>query len=283
MPWRATWSSMCSRNGSPVESFAAPLPSRSTRTRIWVSLVLRVTSAVLTMEFLSSQRLTQRVEQYTVFVRRADGYAQAIAHRRHVQILHQDALAPQALECAVRVGHANEEEVRLRGKNSHAWQRRQRLSERAAVGANARGLLLQNIQMLQKKERGSLREHVRFIGGAPLVELLDPLRPPGQIAEANAREAELGDRAQHDEVGELGQAPHEALAREGVVGLVQHDQPRRSADDLDDVFFRIEHTGRIVRIGNEYDRRLLLLHASQECARIERNIVAHRYRHRLHA
>src|ERR1700704_6584745 len=101
---------MCSRNGSPVVSFAAPLPSRSTRTRIWVSLVLRVTSAVLTMEFLwtqRSQRLLQRVEQYTVFIRRADGYAQAVVHRRHVEIFHQNALAPQAFERAVRIGHAN--------------------------------------------------------------------------------------------------------------------------------------------------------------------------------
>ena len=46
MPWRATWSSMCSRNGMPVASFATPLPSRFSRTRICVSLVLRSTSAV---------------------------------------------------------------------------------------------------------------------------------------------------------------------------------------------------------------------------------------------
>src|SRR3979411_1341055 len=107
---------MCSRNGSPVESFAAPLPSRSTRTRIWVSLVLRVTSAVLMMgRSLFSQRLAQRVEQYTVFIRSADGYAQAVAHRRHVEILHQDPLAAQAFEGAVGVGHANHPEIGLRG------------------------------------------------------------------------------------------------------------------------------------------------------------------------
>src|SRR5438093_2464575 len=81
--WRATWSSMCSRKGSPVESFASPLPSRLSRTRIRVSLVLRTISALR-----MSKRFLEGGEQYTVFVGRADRDPQAIAQSR-MQIPHQ--------------------------------------------------------------------------------------------------------------------------------------------------------------------------------------------------
>src|SRR5450631_4270567 len=40
-PWRATWSSMWSRNGTPVEMSAWPLPSRPMSTTIEVSRVMR--------------------------------------------------------------------------------------------------------------------------------------------------------------------------------------------------------------------------------------------------
>jgi hypothetical protein len=33
-PWRAIWSSMWSRKGTPVASFARPVPSRSSATRM---------------------------------------------------------------------------------------------------------------------------------------------------------------------------------------------------------------------------------------------------------
>jgi hypothetical protein len=44
-PWRAIWSSMWSKKPMPVASRAWPVPSRLTRTVIFVSAVLRVTSA----------------------------------------------------------------------------------------------------------------------------------------------------------------------------------------------------------------------------------------------
>src|SRR3990167_211553 len=62
-PCRATCSSMCSRNGSPVSIRATPRPSRFTETVIWVSLVLRDTSAcpqpleaLARIAFLDSER-----------------------------------------------------------------------------------------------------------------------------------------------------------------------------------------------------------------------------------
>src|SRR2546429_5414423 len=68
---------MCSRKGSPVDSFASPLPSTLSRTRIRVSLVLRTISALR-----MSKRFLEGGEQYTVFVGRADRDPQAIAQSR---------------------------------------------------------------------------------------------------------------------------------------------------------------------------------------------------------
>src|SRR5690606_36931974 len=50
-PCRAIWSSIWSRNGTPVSTFSRPVPSRLTATRIWVSLVFRVIAAVRRMGF----------------------------------------------------------------------------------------------------------------------------------------------------------------------------------------------------------------------------------------
>src|SRR2546421_2114760 len=100
MPWRATWSSICSRNGSPVLKRAAPLPSRSTRTRICVSLVLRTTSAARV-----SEGFMEGVEQYTVFLRRADRDAQALRERR-MELANQHTLARERFVAALGVRHA---------------------------------------------------------------------------------------------------------------------------------------------------------------------------------
>src|SRR3989442_12167786 len=108
--WRATWSSMCSRKGSPVDSFASPLPSTLSRTRIRVSLVLRTTSALR-----MSKRFLEGGEQYTVFVGRADRDAQAIA-QSWMQILHQHALPLQRFVSGLCPWHAHQEKVRLRRK-----------------------------------------------------------------------------------------------------------------------------------------------------------------------
>src|SRR3954467_9160209 len=126
---------MCSRNGRPVKSLAAPWPSRFTFTRIWVSLVLRVISACLTFT-RSSQRFPQCRKQYTVFVRRADVDAQAIVEPR-VEIAHQHALALERLIGCVGVPHAYQEEVRLGRKHPRSRQGRDGLAEQRAIGTDA--------------------------------------------------------------------------------------------------------------------------------------------------
>src|SRR5690606_30549803 len=45
-PWRAIWSSMCSRKGTPMAKFALPVPSRLTAALMRVSRVLRSTNAL---------------------------------------------------------------------------------------------------------------------------------------------------------------------------------------------------------------------------------------------
>src|SRR5205807_5831210 len=49
-PYRATCSSMWSRNASPVATLTLPRPSRATRAVSWVSLLLRTTSPVLLLK-----------------------------------------------------------------------------------------------------------------------------------------------------------------------------------------------------------------------------------------
>src|SRR5689334_7316869 len=91
-PWRATCSSMWSRNGTPVAICDLPFPSRLSLTPIFVSFVLRVTSAlrmaVLTPLAVRRARmgpggssfdgLFQCGEESGVLVRRADRDPQAI-------------------------------------------------------------------------------------------------------------------------------------------------------------------------------------------------------------
>src|SRR5438046_9915030 len=188
--WRATWSSMCSRKGSQVESFASPLPSTLSGTRIRVSLVLRTTSAVR-----MSKRFLEGGEQYTVFVGRADRDPQAIAQSR-MQIPHQHALPPQRLVSALRPRNAHQEKVRLRRKHRHAAEASERRAEHRALRPGPRRLLFEHLEPLQHEKRSRLGEHVDVVGLPYFVELLDPLRPAGEIAEADAGQAELGQRAQ---------------------------------------------------------------------------------------
>src|SRR5689334_2086396 len=105
---------MCSRNGMPVASCARPLPSSSTRTRIWVSFVLRTTSAVRI-----SERFFQRIEQNTVFLWRADRNAQRLRDPG-MQITDQHALVAQRLVGMVGVSHTHEKEVGARREHLHA-------------------------------------------------------------------------------------------------------------------------------------------------------------------
>src|SRR2546428_9515631 len=148
---------MCSRKGSPVESFASPLPSTLRRTRMRVSLVSRTTSAVR-----MSKRFLEGGEQYTVFVGRADRDPQAIAQSR-MQILHQHALPPQRFVGALRPWNAHQEKVRLRRTHRYAVEAGEGRAERRTLGPDPRRLLFEHLQPLQHEKRRRLGEHVDVV------------------------------------------------------------------------------------------------------------------------
>src|SRR5712691_5550185 len=132
-------SSMCSRNGSPVDSFASPLPSRLSRTRMRVSLVLRTTSAAR-----MSKRFLEGGEQYTVFVGRADRDPQAIA-QSWMQIPHQHALPFQRFVSALGPWNSHQEKVRLRRKHGYPGEAGEGRAERCALGPDPRRLLFEHL------------------------------------------------------------------------------------------------------------------------------------------
>src|SRR5882762_9919663 len=263
MAWRATWSSMCSRKGSPVDSLASPLPSTLSRTRIWVSLVLRTTS-----EVRMSKRFPEGGKQYTVFVGRADRDTQAVA-QSWMQILHQHALPLQRFVGPVCLRHTHQKKISLRRKHRYTGEAGEGRAERCALGPDPRRLLFEHLEPLQHEKRSRLGEHIDVVGLPYFVELLDPLRPAGEIAQADAGQTELRHRAQDDQVRMLAEALHEGPAGEHVIRLIQDDESFGGADHPQDIFFRIQGACGIIRIGDEHERRPLAFHAREERVGVE--------------
>src|SRR3954452_5066334 len=67
-----SWPSMWSKNGTPVEISVRPLPSRSSETTTFDSLVARSTRALLAM---TSDHLSDRCEERVALLGRADAHA----------------------------------------------------------------------------------------------------------------------------------------------------------------------------------------------------------------
>src|SRR4051812_17053796 len=114
-PWRATWSSMWSRNGMPDANSALPVPSRSSATKTWVSFVSRWMSA-LRMGGIEDRG--EGPEESGVLVGCADGEPQAMGELGvgTVQVLDRYTTRFQCLEHARRAAfagclHAHQHEV----------------------------------------------------------------------------------------------------------------------------------------------------------------------------
>src|SRR6267143_1341985 len=108
-PYRATCSSMWSRNASPVATLTLPRPSRATRAVSWVSLLFRTTSAVL---LLKAHLDCMRV--------RAQAFELGEAHAgvaEHLEIAAVETQHAAALEERV---HAQR---RRKSRGSRRWQR----------------------------------------------------------------------------------------------------------------------------------------------------------------
>src|SRR5260221_2361840 len=115
MPWRATWSSMWSRNGMPEASFDSPRPSSASATKICVSFVSRWISA---LRMGSAEDGAEGVDEAQVFFGSSDGEPEAVGEKRvrPVESADQYTTLPESLERGGPVGHAHEDEVRRRGK-----------------------------------------------------------------------------------------------------------------------------------------------------------------------
>ena len=120
--------------------------------------------------------------------------------------------------------------------------------------------------------RRELGEHVDVVGHPHLVELVEPLRPAHQETEPEPGQTQFRQRAHHHEVRQAFQVTDEALAREGVIRLIQHDQPRSGSDDALDHRPVEQVAGRVVRVGDEHQCRPMFADRRHQGSLVEREI-----------
>src|ERR1035437_2785901 len=176
-PWRATWSSMWSRKGTPVSIVPAPLPSRLILARIRVSLVSRVTSAVRLLilgqvDAGNYDRRRSRVEdrgecaqELCNFGGRSDRHAQAIREQRvrAVQVLDQNPALFQSAEDLVRFGYPEQYEIGFARVSFDPGQAPQLSEQPRALATNRRRLRFQHVPVLQYLGCRQLRQDIHII------------------------------------------------------------------------------------------------------------------------
>ena len=103
------------------------------------------------------------------------------------------------------------------------------------VMAQLRSLSLEHIDVVEHEFRRRLRQHVHVVRRAHFVELIEPSRRAGQVAEPNAGQAKLGHGAHDDDIVVIEHAADPALLRERLVRLVDDDETalRRRDNALD--------------------------------------------------
>src|SRR5882672_50926 len=229
----------------PVARVACPLPSILTERAICVSVVLRSAvaarvgiavsfSAIAYTKSALGESFRKRGKTSPILFRSPDGETNAAVEERHasVKVLDQHAAALHAFEYGCGVRDTNQDEIRVAWKNRDARQLAQLAVETPALRVDAARLRFEHVIVREDALGDQVGQHVDVVGGADLVEFADPPRPPYGVAEPDAGEPELRQSAHDHEIRELRQPRHEGLAREWVVGLVDHHQSRGSADDL---------------------------------------------------
>ena len=108
-----------------------------------------------------------------------------------------------------------------------------------------------------------------FVGQAGLINFIQPEVRTGEIAQTQAGEAHLGDGTHYQQVIEGSGPRHEAVIGEGGVGLVDHHQPRCLFDHPQQRILRKQVAGGVVGIGEEDQRRLVLLDGFEQTVEIE--------------
>src|SRR5258708_10939031 len=145
-PWRASLSRTWSRNGMPEDRFATPRPSRSTSTKIRVSLVSRWICA---LRMVSAERRGEGLEHPRILVGIADCEPQAVCEEgmRAVERANQYTTLPEAPEHRGRVGDAHQHEVRRRPESRHRRKCVERLFEANALGDDRGGLPREDLRI----------------------------------------------------------------------------------------------------------------------------------------
>src|SRR3954452_3721313 len=147
-----SWPSMWSKNGTPVEISVRPLPSRSSATTTFDSLVARSTCAVRPM---SSDHLSDCGEECVALLGRANADAQP---PRQPDVSDQDAPIQQCLPLHGLVRKATEEHevgVAVDDVESH---RAQLIHQSIAVDPQLSDLAQGCVGVTQRRQRGCLRQ-----------------------------------------------------------------------------------------------------------------------------
>ena len=173
-----------------------------------------------------------------------------------------------------RIGHPHQHEVG--GRRVHrvqpvcpqrALRSHQRLQpcRQDGAGLAERGrLLCKHLEMLQRKTGGFGVQHTDVVGWTDPVQRFGPGWLRGQIAEAGTGQAPFRAGAHHRQIGPGVELRHPAgPAGKRRIGFVQHHQTVGGAQDgLHGR--RVEQVaGRVVRIGQEHQRRPVCLDGLQ--------------------
>src|SRR6185369_3803831 len=121
-------SSMCSRNGTPMETLDCPLPSRLSSTRMSVCFVLRWTVAIRDcMVVVLATDFTDCIHYLIVFFRRSKTKPKVISqHRITADVAHENVVLQQVGKNATRIRLGlHHHEVSFRRHGSQAFNFRQ--------------------------------------------------------------------------------------------------------------------------------------------------------------
>src|SRR5258706_7771663 len=186
-PCRASWSSMWSMNGMPEDRLESPRPSRSTSTRICVSLVSRWICA---LRMVSAERRGEGLEHPRVLVGGADCEPQAVCEEgmRAMEGANQYTTLPEALERTRTVGHAHQHEVRRRREPDRSGQRVERGLQPRALGHDGRGLAREDAGVGEQQICCGGAQGVHVVRHAQLLELHHPLRRADRKADSQSGE-----------------------------------------------------------------------------------------------
>src|SRR3954452_3765528 len=189
-----SWPSMWSKNGTPVATSVRPLPSRSSETTTFDSLVARSTRAVRPM---SSDHLSDCGEEGVALLGRPDADAQPA---RQPDVAHQDPPIQQSLplkRLVVEAAEQHEVGVAVDDVEPHSTQLG---DEPVAVGAQLRDLTQRLIRVPQRRECSRLRKCGQVVRQPHQTQRIDDGRIRGEISDARAGERKrLGHRPGDDE------------------------------------------------------------------------------------